>query len=235
MTILVFNPNTSSAVTARVAGAVAQVQRPGVTVEVAQAAHGPEALESALDESRSVPFVVEAVNDANARGLDAVVIAAFCDPGLDAAREISTVPVYGLEETTCAVAMTLGHQFGILTERPHKVPVKQHRMRRHGFGERCASVRAIGMGVQEIADDPERVFARGLAVARQMVDGDGAEVIVLGCASMAGQARRIEEALRVPVLDPLLTTLCVVEGLTRLGVRHSKRGVYMTPVPQRMR
>jgi allantoin racemase len=234
MKLLVFNPNTSPAVTARIAAAVERVRHADVEVIVRQAPHGPEVLESALDESRSVPYVVDAVTEANAHGFSAVIIAAFCDPGLDAAREVSEIPVFGLEETTCAIAMTLGHRFGILTEQPHKVAVKQHRMRRHGFEQRCASVRAIGMGVQAIAVDPDRVLTRGLAIARQMVEEDGAEVIVLGCASMAGHARLIEQELHVPVLDPLMTTLCVAEGLARIGVRHSKRGLYMTPVPQRI-
>lgn len=235
MKILVFNPNTSAAVTARVAEAAAAVRHEGTDLVVRGAPHGPEVLESALDESRSVPWVLDAVEGANAGGFDAVVIAAFCDPGLDAAREISDIPVFGLEETTCAVAIMLGHRFGILTEQPHKVAVKQLHMRRLGLGERVASIRAIGMGVQAIATSPEQTLARGLAIGRQMADEDGVEVLILGCASMAGHAARLEAELGLPVLDPLTTTLKVAEALAGLGIRHSKRGLYKRPLPQLIR
>jgi allantoin racemase len=232
--ILVLNPNTSSAVTARVASAVQRVRRPETEAVVRQIPHGPEVLESSFDESLAVPHVLAAVSAANADGFDAVIIAAFCDPGLDAAREISTIPVFGLEETTCAVALLLGNRFGILTEQPHKVAVKQQHIRKLGLESRCASVRPVGMGVQEIATDPDRVKRVALEVARRMVEEDGAEVIVMGCASMAGYSADLEEALHVPVLDPIAVTFTVVEGLAGIGVVHSKRGLYATPVPQRV-
>ena len=67
-----------------------------------------------------------------------------------------------------------------------------------------------------------------------MVEEDGAEVIIMGCASMAGYSADLERELGVPVLDPVAVTLKVVEGLTEIGVRHSKIGLYATPEPKRM-
>ena len=235
MKLLVLNPNTSSAVTTRIGAAVERLRQPDTDVTVAQLPHGPEVLESSYDEALAIPHVLEAVANANIQGFDAVIIAAFCDPGLDAAREISTIPVFGLEETTCAVALMLGNRFGILTEQPHKVAVKQAHIRTARPWQRFASVRPVGMGVQAIATDPERVKRVGLEVARRMVEEDGAEVIVMGCASMAGYAADLERALNVPVLDPIAVTLKVVEGLSAIGVRHSKRGLYATPVAQQVR
>jgi allantoin racemase len=234
MRILVLNPNTSAAVTARIRGVVDRLKHPDSDVTVAQIAHGPRVLESSYDEALAIPHVLEAVTNANAQGFDAIIIAAFCDPGLDAAREISSIPVYGLEETTCAAALLLGNRFGILTEHAHKVAVKQQHIRRHGLEQRFASVRPIGMGVEAIAAEPERVKRVGIEVARRMVEEDGAEVIVLGCASMAGHGAALEQALNVPVLDPIAVTLKIAEGLTAIGVRHSKRGLYATPVAQQV-
>jgi allantoin racemase len=230
--ILVLNPNTSELVTARLAAVVEAIRRPDTTVAVRQVAEGPEALESSLDESMVVPHVLEEVRAAALDGTEAIVIAAFCDPGLDAAREMTSIPVYGLEETTLSVALLLGNRFGILTERAHKVAVKQQRIRRYGFESRCAGVRALRLGVVELARDPALAREVGLATARRLIDDDGADVIVMGCASLAGQGRDFEQALGIPVLDPLAVTFKVAEGLTDLGVRHSKHGLYATPVPQ---
>ena len=45
----------------------------------------------------------------------------------------------------------------------------------------------------------------------------------------------MEAALGVPVLDPVGVTFKVAEGLTELGVRHSKIGLYATPAPKAIR
>jgi allantoin racemase len=242
MRILVLNPNTSSAVTDRIANVVQRIARPGTEAVVTQIPHGPEALESYYDESLATPYVIEAVKAANPgpaqgdgqQGFDAVIIAAFCDPGLEAVKEVSQIPVYALEETTFAVALVLGNKFGILTEKKHKVAVKQQHVRKHGLESRFASVRPLGMGVTEIATSPERVKEIGTEVARRMVEEDGAEVIIMGCASMAGYSADLERELGVPVLDPIAVTFKVVEGLTEIGVRHSKIGLYRLPEPKRI-
>ena len=234
MKILVLNPNTSQAVTDRIAGVVRRLARPDTEAVVTQIPHGPEVLESYYDESLATPYVLQAVREAAAQGFDAVIIAAFCDPGLEAVKEISAIPVYALEETTFSVALLLGNKFGILTEKKHKVAVKQQHVRKHGLESRFASVRPLNMGVMEIACAPERVKQVGTEVARRMVEEDGAEVIIMGCASMAGYSADLERELGVPVLDPIAVTLKVVEGLTEIGVRHSKIGLYATPAPQRM-
>ncbi len=234
MNILVLNPNTSAAVTERIAGVIHRIARPETHAIVQRIAHGPEVLESAFDESLAVPHVIDAVREATATGVHAVILAAFCDPGLDAVREISTIPVYGLEETTFAVALLLGNKFGILTERKHKTAVKMQHVRKHGLESRFASVRPLDMGVADIASDPDRVKRVGLDVARRMVEEDGAEVIIMGCASMAGYSEDLQRELSVPVLDPIAVTFKVVEGLTEIGVVHSKRGLFATPAPQRI-
>jgi len=234
MKILVLNPNTSEAVTARVAGVVQRIARPSTQVVVKQIPHGPEALESYYDEALATPYVLEEVKQAVAEQFDAVIIAAFCDPGLEAVKEISTIPVYALEETAFAVALLLGNKFSILTEKKHKVAVKEQHVRKHGLESRFASVRPLNMGVTEIATNPERVRQVGLEVGRRMVDEDGAEVIIMGCASMAGYAEDMERELGVPVLDPVAVTFKVVEGLTEIGIHHSKVGLYALPAPKKI-
>jgi allantoin racemase len=234
MKVLVLNPNTSAAVTDRIAGVVRRVARPDTEAVVMQIPHGPEVLESYYDEAIAAPYILQAVQDAAGQGFDAIIVAAFCDPGLEAVREISTIPVYALEETTFAVALLLGNKFGILTEKKHKVAVKQQHVRKHGLDSRFAGVRPLNMGVAEIACEPDRVKQTGTEVARRLVEEDGAEVIIMGCASMAGYSADLERELGVPVLDPIAVTLKVVEGLTEIGIRHSKLGLYALPAPQRM-
>jgi len=65
--------------------------------------------------------------------------------------------------------------------------------------------------------------------ARQAIEKDGAEVICLGCAGMAGLDKQIEEVLGVPVIDGVIGALKLLEGMISYGLRTSKRLAYTTP------
>lgn len=234
MKILVLNPNASEMVTQKIEQAVRKVARPDVEVSVEKLPHGPEVLESYHDEALATPWSIERVKQANADGYDAVILAAFCDPGIEALKEISGIPVYGVEEGAFSVALLLGNRFSILTEKKHKEAVKEQHVRKLGLLDRFASVRALGMGVVEIGEDESKVLQRGIELGRSMVNDDKAEVIIMGCASMAGYSAELEAALGVPILDPVTVTYKMVEGLTELGLKHSKIGLFAKPSQQKM-
>jgi len=66
-------------------------------------------------------------------------------------------------------------------------------------------------------------------VAREAIEQDGAEVVVLGCAGMVGYAEDVERELEIVVLDPTTIAFKVAEALIDAGIRHSKRGLYAMP------
>jgi allantoin racemase len=99
--------------------------------------------------------------------------------------------------------------------------------------QRFAGVRALNMGVVEIAEKGAQVLERGVELGKKMIIEDGAEVIVMGCASMAGYQDELSEKLGVPVLDPVTITYKVAEGLTDIGTVHSKVGLYAAPEPKK--
>lgn len=66
-------------------------------------------------------------------------------------------------------------------------------------------------------------------MAGAAVREDAAEVIILGCAGLAGYAEDVEQELGVIVLDPSPVALKTAEMLVSLGLRHSKRGLYAAP------
>jgi len=79
------------------------------------------------------------------------------------------------------------------------------------------------MGVLEMDADPDRAVARILEVGSAAVREDGAEVIVLGCAGLAGHAAALGTALGVPVIDPSPVALATAEMLVRLHLRPRRR------------
>jgi allantoin racemase len=229
MKILVINPNTSLSMTAHIRAALESIKRPDTELTVTCPDKGPETIESAYDEAFAIPSTLELVKRASQEGYDAVILACFSDPGLDAAREISTIPVVGIEEATLHVAAMLGARFSIMTPRRQRIASKREHVHLRGLSHFLASVRSLDLSVAQTEADPAGTKQRLMEVAAAAVDADGAEVIVMGCAGMAGYAEEIERTLNVKVLDPTAVALKLTEALVDLGLTHSKAGLYAAP------
>lgn len=229
MKIFVINPNTSASVTDHVRRELEKIKRPDTELTVMNPEHGPVSIESAYDEILAGPPTLELVRKANEENYDAVIIACFSDPALDAAKEISTIPVIGIEEATMHIASMLGHKFSITTTHAHRVPVKEVHVRVRSIENAYASSLVLNMPVLEMDANPEEAKARILKLARQAVEQDGTEVVILGCAGLAGYAEDIEKELGIVVLDPTSVALKLAEALVDMGVKHSKVGRFKVP------
>ena len=232
MNILILNPNTSKLVTQKINDIIKRIARKDVNAVVTQIEAGPESLESYFDEIQAGPYIIKSVTGAQDK-FDSVLLAAFCDPCIEALKEISSIPIFVMEEVVFSSALLLGNKFGILTEKKHKEAVKVQHVRKMGLLSRFASVKALDMGVVEIAENPERAKERSIAIAKEMVYNDGAEVIILGCASMTGYSEELANEIGVPFLDPVITSYKIVEGLTDGGLCHSKKGLFSKPKNQK--
>lgn len=229
MRIFVINPNTSESMTDHIRWELERIKRPDTELRVVSAEYGPVSIESAYDEALAQPATLERVRQANEEGYDAVILACFSDPGLDAAKEISDIPVIGIEESTMHIAAMLGHKFSITTAFRSRVPTRELHVRERGLGSAYASTLVMNMSVLDMDANPEKAKARILELARTAVQEDGAEVIVLGCAGLAGYAEDIERELGAIVLDPTSVAFKIVEAIVDLGLRHSKVGRFAKP------
>lgn len=226
MMILVINPNSSREMTESIRTTLNRVKRAATELTVVHTEGAPEAIQSASDAAVATPLVLARVREANREGFDAIVLACFSDPGLEAAREQSEALVLGIQETSLHIATILGHKYTIVTPLAKRIASKQQDVRRFRAEAACASVRALGLTVLETEADPQRTKEVVIEVARTAVKEDGAEVLILGCAGMAGYAADVEREVGIVVIDPTVVTLKVAEALTELGVRHSKLGLY---------
>lgn len=231
MRIFVINPNTSESMTSHIRRELEKVRRADTELTVVCPEHGPVSIESAYDEALAQPHTLELVRQANqdGEGYDAIVLACFSDPALDAAKEISDIPVIGIEEATMHIAAMLGHKFSITTAFRNRVPTRELHSRLRGVESAYASTLVLNMSVLEMDADPEKAKARILEAAREAVERDGTEVVILGCAGLAGYAEDVERELGVVVLDPTAVALKVAEALVDLGLRHSKVGRFAKP------
>ena len=179
--------------------------------------HGPRSIESVYDELLSAAPTLELTLGA-LEGQDGVVLACYSDhPVIAALREVTRVPVVGIAEASMHVACLVGRTFGIVTTSAAWEPLLWDAVRHYGLEGRCAAVRATGRPVLALeAGHGEAEAAEAdaiLVAARRVVEEDGAEVICLGCAGMAGLDKRLEAALGVPVLDGVVCAVKLLEGL----------------------
>jgi hypothetical protein len=73
----------------------------GIEVEVRSLCDGPASIESAWEAALVVPALCESVVRAQAEGFSAVIIGCFSDPGLDALRELTSIPIVGRGPRPC--------------------------------------------------------------------------------------------------------------------------------------
>ena len=195
--IVVINPNSTQAVTEGIAAALDGLNE--AVIECVTLTEGPPGIES---DEHVVTVVAPLCDLVRARrDAGAFVNACFSDPGLAELRRVAHCPVFGIGESAYRTALDLGARFGVLSILEASVARHCRYIAELGLAERCAGDRALGLGIRELADEA-RTRARLLAVGRALRDDDGADVLILGCAGMAGHRRALEDALGLPVVEP---------------------------------
>jgi len=208
--------------------------RPDTELSVALLDKGPASIESRYDEMVAVPDVVRKAVEAEKDGVDAVIIDCMADPGLEAAREMVSIPVIGPGETAMHVAAMLAHRFSVVTVLDSAAPMFDRHAARTGVAERLASVRAVNIPVLELGDT-ERVIKALTEQSAIAVTHDGAHLIVFGCTGMIGLAGDVKKGLEdlgiagVPVIDPAILAVKVAEAVVDMGLSHSKRTYPLPP------
>lgn len=225
--LLVVNPNTSAEMTEGIRTAAEAAAGSRAEVEVIRPAVGPESIESQVDEIVSAYWGLDAILRLP-RVHDAYVVACFSNhPLIGALRELRRGPVVGIMEAALVQAMSLGHRFSIVTTSPRWRPLLEDAVRAYGLEMRCASVRTTGLAVLDVERLPaERVTERLVEEARLAVERDGAEVICLGCAGMAGFEVDMSRSLGVPVIDGVGAAVLQVIDNVSMGLETSKVMTY---------
>jgi allantoin racemase len=230
MRITLINPNTSRAMTAKIAVAAREAAGPDVEIVAVCPESGPAAIESHYDEAHAAVAIAELIlADRAAGGSDGYVIACFGDPGVDAARELVNVPVVGIAEAAMHVAVLSGRTFGIVTTLSRTLGRAQDLLHRHGFERACVAAYGTGIPVLDLEDATGEALDEIAGWCERAVRCDGADVVVLGCAGMADLCRRLTERVGVPVVDGVAAGVGLVTAMVRMRVGTSKRDEYAAP------
>ncbi len=201
-----------------------------VEVGIDDVPEGPNSIESMYEEYLSIPAACRRVVELEAEGWDAIILGCYGDPGLDAMRELVSIPIIGPGEATALMAASLGHRFTVITVTESVIAPTERQIRNVGVGEKLASVRVVGIPVLELHEDRDRAVEATIEQGYQAIKEDRADSLILGCMSM-GFLDIAEEAsaeLGVPFLNPGRVSLKFAEATLGAGLTHSRRA-YMTP------
>ena len=232
MRILVLNPNTTHAMTERLLAAGSAVAGPSTQLVGMTAATGfpyiASRAEAQLAGAATLAMIAERVEE-----VDAVVIAAFGDPGLRAARDLFAIPVIGMAEAAMLSACFAGDRFALVTFSKTLRRWYEEGVALSGLGSRCAGIVVPGVAFERVEGVAEEMRDALVASAREAVATRGADVVVLAGAPLAGLAGEVKDAIGVPVVDPIAAAVLQAEAMVRLdptprtraSARPGKEGV----------
>lgn len=203
---MVLNPNTDPQVTALLRRAARDCAPPGCRTVTRSVPSGPKALRDAADLAVAERQVLSLVRTGCAP--DGLVIAAFGDPGLEAARAVAGFPVAGLGASGLAAAAAHG-RFAILTLGPRMDAPLRARIAGLGLADHLAGLRYLDADIPDVAANPDRFLPAIEAEARLAAEA-GARALLLGGAPFAGLARKVRAP--VHVIDGLKAAIDAVLG-----------------------
>ncbi|MEH3086579.1 MAG: aspartate/glutamate racemase family protein [Xylophilus ampelinus] len=226
--LLVLNPNTSESVTALIEAQARRSMRPGTELTVRTAVAGVAYIETRFEALLGAHAAAE-MAAASCAGHDAVIVAAFGDPGVAALREALPVPVVGLTDAALSTACLLGGRFSIIAISQRIQAWYREVVEDCGLGGRLASIRALDRPLSAIDGVQAEHGDALVALAEAAVREDGADVLVLAGAPLAGLARSVAPRLPVPAVDGVDCAVRQAELLAAMGVRRARSGSYAPP------
>lgn len=181
--------------------------------------------------------VLNKIIQAAQEGYDAVAIGCFLDPAMQEAREVVSIPVFGLGETSMLMACMYGHKFSGVAFHSKQSQYYDRKAYEYGLADRHVPFGSLGIDFNEVQNafaNPAQMTETFVREAKRLA-AEGAEVILAACATVNAIIRRerIQNVDGALVLDCNAVLLKVTEGMGELaetvGLRQSQRLLYQRP------
>ena len=233
MRILIVNSNTSEVVTGKVEPVARAAASPGTEVVAVTGTFGPRVIgtraENAIAEHSTLALLAR-----HAAGCDAALIAVSYDTGLRAARELFDIPIVGMTEAGLLTACMLGGSIGVVTFGRRVLPLYREVIAGYGLERRIAGWRVMESTAAYRAGAHPELDRELVAAANDLVDKDGAEVILITGAVMAGVPARLQPQVPVPIVDCIVCGVHQAELLARMRFPKPRAGSYASPAGREM-
>jgi allantoin racemase len=220
--LLLVNGNRTAAVTDAVLVEAKRVAAPGTELTAVTATFGADIVFGHAGDALAAHAVLDLLAH-HYQGFDAAILAISFDSGLMAARELLPIPVLGLTESLLLEACDAGSRVGVITFGAVSSTLYREVFRRTGLESRFAAVRTIEVAGGGDYLTPAAQDERIVECARHMARENGADVVAICGAAMAGTAARLGSAAGVPLLDGTACAVRRAEALMREGYRAGPR------------
>ncbi|MCB2160284.1 MAG: aspartate/glutamate racemase family protein [Rhodobacteraceae bacterium] len=228
MKILVLNPNTSESVTEKIAGVARRFARPDTELLFVTAPYGVPYIATRTEALIGGQVALEVIAEREAE-VDAVVLAAFGDPGLGALREMFSIPIVGLAEASMLAACTLGRTFSIVSFSTNLQAWYRECVEWHRMENRLASIRMLDRPFDDIGSVQADFEDMLVELANRAIREDGADVIITAGAPLAGLAARVRSRIGVPVVEGVAAAVGMAELLGTQALRPPRSGAFRRP------
>lgn len=218
MRLLLVNPNMTEAMTRDMTAIARRVAGDHAQIVPLTAPRGFPYIASRAESQVAGGIALEMIAE-NQAGADAVIMAAFGDPGLRGARELFDLPVVGMAEAAMMSACMLGERFSIVTFSPVMRRWYLDCVADSGLMARCTGVRTPAEHPFKIDGVREQLKDDLTRLARAAIEEDGADVVILGGAPLAGLAPEIAGDVPGLVLDPIAAATAQAMALAHITTR----------------
>ncbi|MBM2914939.1 hydantoin racemase HyuA [Escherichia coli] len=172
--------------------------------------NGPNGIVNACDSDRAAPPILDYISrEASSEDALGFVVACFSNPGVFAAREITSKPVVGIGEAGIAVATAFGEQIGLLAMSSKGGPGDWRAVRTMGLAPRVCGRVHIEVDYGRLHDEAYVGQCLGEGAIR-LRDQYGANVVVLAGAGLGRYAQTLKESTGLIIIDPVFAAFAAV-------------------------
>lgn len=151
MRLLIINPNISQNVTSLIEAEAKRTAAAQTQIIMATARSGVAYIETRF-EALLGGHAAAIIAGEQSGNYDALLIAAFGDPGLSALKEVLDVPVVGMTESALMTAAQLGQRFSIIAISPRITSWYRECVAQNGMLSRLASIRYLDSPLYDVGN-----------------------------------------------------------------------------------
>ena len=200
MKILLYNPNISESITNTLYNTAKLVVSEGTTLVPMTAKKGFPYISTKVEAQITGTLVLEKIAEIHSQ-YDAIIIAAFGDPGLIPAKTLFNLPIIGLGEAAMLSACLFGKKFSIISFTNAMASWYEESVEVLGLQSRYAGFRAID-GVNLTIDKIQTLQKKSLIESAKLaINIDGGEVVIFAGAPLSGFKKIVQKDISVPVID----------------------------------
>lgn len=218
--LLIVNGNTNSALTERLRLQARAFLPPERSITALTALYGADYISDRESATIAAHAIIDTIrghlSEANGHRFDAGLLACFGEPGIAAVKEVFDFPVVGMAEASIVSALQLGERFAIVTVGERWPSMLRELMRQQRLEDRCCGMVSIPGKALDLAAQPEAARAAVRDLVSKAIEVQGADVVIIGGAALAGIAPALQPQFHVPLICSFQAGLAQAEALAGL-------------------